>query len=434
MDIFWIIKPFFSLDFILIYLIVTVKFSQSLDDYGDSPEIIKSRGFNCEIHKIVTSDGYILTMFRIVNPLIVKQQQLRKPPNRLVNNYKPIILQSGLGGSSDDYIFSSPDGQVDESLLNNPNVDQLINYYNGTGRNLGFLLANLGYDVWLTNFRANYYSRNHTTLDPDSTEFWTTGLDEMATIDLPTTIDYILNSTKRKTVGYIGLSRGCAVMFALLSERLEYTEKVKPFIAMAPAVFVGRWSVNLFKAILVNVNSLLRYLARKSPVECFGRGFPKKMYQLCHNSEFNPFCSIGQHYLSFLLGDHTNLTRMGIYLTHFPAGSPCLDYIHYFQIGLSGRFHKLDYGEKENYLRYNQSSPPDYPLEKIRSKDIYIFNSKGDKLVTPNNVVKLVDKLKVKPKEWKVINRLDFDHLDFIFSLELGVEVNRDIVRILSYY
>ena len=38
---------------------------------------------------------------------------------------------------------------------------------------LAFVLADLGFDVWLGNFRGNAYSRRHVSLDPDvDLEFW----------------------------------------------------------------------------------------------------------------------------------------------------------------------------------------------------------------------------------------------------------------------
>ena len=44
-------------------------------------------------------------------------------------------------------------------------------------KSLGFVLSDEGYDVWLGNFRGNFYGRRHFCLDPDlDKDFWKWGL------------------------------------------------------------------------------------------------------------------------------------------------------------------------------------------------------------------------------------------------------------------
>ena len=79
-----------------------------------------------------------------------------------------------------------------------------------------FRLAEQGYDVWLGNFRGNHESRftihsktsvaivfprEHKTLNPDTdNEFWQFSQDEMSKYDLPSQLNYVLQSTEKEKV------------------------------------------------------------------------------------------------------------------------------------------------------------------------------------------------------------------------------------------
>src|SRR5690349_3386034 len=85
-------------------------------------ELIHSKDFPLEIHNVITEDGYVLRVYRI-------------PGGKGETDYKgkekrPILFQHGLLDSSDGWICNEED------------------------RCLPYILANCGYDVWLTNTRG----------------------------------------------------------------------------------------------------------------------------------------------------------------------------------------------------------------------------------------------------------------------------------------
>ena len=117
-------------------------------------QIIESRGFIPETHHIMTSDGYILTIFRIINPRL----------NRSSNGY-PIYLQHGFFLNSDNWLLTSPGILAMDGIYIEDNL--IVNNCspNGTvARTLPFVLSSCGYDVWLGNIRGNRYS-SHIYLD-----------------------------------------------------------------------------------------------------------------------------------------------------------------------------------------------------------------------------------------------------------------------------
>jgi len=114
-------------------------------------EIIKSRGYGAEIHYVVTDDGYILALHRIINPSALKSNA----------SLKPIFLQHGLLGSSADWLINTPQLSSFDYEFDND-----IEFGGKVGNNLGFVLSDYGYDVWLSNSRGNTYSTNHTKMSP----------------------------------------------------------------------------------------------------------------------------------------------------------------------------------------------------------------------------------------------------------------------------
>ena len=55
-----------------------------------------------------------------------------------------------------------------------------------------FIMADLGYDVWLGNNRGNIYGQQHLNYTLHSAEFWDFDFETMGIEDLPTIINYVL--------------------------------------------------------------------------------------------------------------------------------------------------------------------------------------------------------------------------------------------------
>ena len=110
-----------------------------------------------EVHRITTEDGYILTVFRI-----------QRKYSKITTGLPVVFFQHGLLDSAEGWILN------DESKAP------------------AFMIANLGYDVWLGNVRGNKYGREHIHYDPDNNaEFWQFTFDDMAKYYLPAFFDYV---------------------------------------------------------------------------------------------------------------------------------------------------------------------------------------------------------------------------------------------------
>jgi len=62
---------------------------------------------------------------------------------------------------------------------------------------------------------------------------------EMGTKDLPTVIDYILQTTGAEQIFYAGHSMGTTMFYVLCAERPEYNSKIRAMFSLAPIAFMS---------------------------------------------------------------------------------------------------------------------------------------------------------------------------------------------------
>ena len=142
--------------------------------------------------------------------------------------------------------------------------------------------SSIGYDVWMFNVRGNKYSKKHLFLDTNITsqQFWSYSFEENGTKDLPTSIDYILNTTHFDSLHYVGFSMGTTQYFVFLSELPEYNSKIKSAHLMAPVAFLEQdfYIPPILSSLATNVEWLGVY-------GLFGPYLQELTYGLCTVSE-----------------------------------------------------------------------------------------------------------------------------------------------------
>ncbi|CAB4060102.1 LIPA [Lepeophtheirus salmonis] len=309
----------------IIFLIFTVLLSYGLYSLGRDirdtvqklrkrvPELVASHGYPIQEHFLTTSDDYVLCIHRI-------------PHGKLDGTINPVPILLGHGSSmgSSGFLVGDPEDY------------------------LGYVLADHGYDVWLINNRGNSYSKNSTLHDTSSKPFWDFGFEEMALLDYPQVIDYIINITGEKSIFFLGTSQGASQFLGLLSDLPDYNSKIRGGVLLAPAIYVNSSTAIPFK--YSRGGDLYQFIS-ETIFESYEAWLAKDFlmwaaHRLCSpNGHLHTYCPLlgtilyGEAYLDYDILHH--------YADHIFHGSSYRSYSHFAQWHRSGLFHKYDFGSED---------------------------------------------------------------------------------------
>ncbi|KAJ3681247.1 hypothetical protein LUZ60_015736 [Juncus effusus] len=367
---------------------------------GICAKMVVPRGYKCEEHEVVTSDGYILSMQRI--PL-GRNGSVGETARR-----QPVLLQHGLMVDGNTWLMNSPE------------------------ESLGFVLADNGFDVWISNFRGTHYSQRHVSLDPSSRSYWDWSWDELAANDLPATVNFVYNQTGQK-LHYVGHSMGTLVALASLSEGrlvgklksaaflspIAYLSNMKtPLGIMAARAFVGEIVTNWLGVAEFNptepeVVNMAKLFCDQPGVNCFDFMTAMTGINCCLNS-----------------------STVDLFLNYEPQPTSTKTMVHFAQTTRDGILRKYDYENIFlNILKYGQITPPIYKLSDIPQNMPLFLSYGGQDVLSDNQDVQnlLNNDLKSHQPDKLSVQYVDnYAHADFIMAVNAKEIVYRTMISFFS--
>ena len=354
-------------------------------------------GYECETHKVTTTDNYILTLFRVLpREETAKHKRARKKK-------PPVILLHGIYCDSSTWVCNR-----------NPN-------------NLCFMLVNAGYDLWLCDSRGAGDSKSHVHLNPDeSKSYWRFSFQDMAEHDFPAVIKYVLKESKKPKVHYIGHSQGTLIAFAGLSHNKLLNKKLASFHALAPVFSV--------KYLPEHMKLLAKVLNSHALPTSLMKDMQLNPSSLLYKTLFAEFSS-GNHLVDIdprnrifeMLGMHPDRYMDGTKNSCFStrSGITFRNLMHMSQVAMAGTVRKYDYGKDENLKLYGSETPPEYDVTKTTIPTALYFGS-DDLLTHEKDQEYLIDNLPNVVHNQLIKN---FDHFDFMWGVNAPIEVFKVLIE-----
>ncbi|CAL8068154.1 unnamed protein product [Orchesella dallaii] len=368
---------------------------------------LQSQGFVASIHTILSKDGYYSTIIRISG-------SLRSPPKL---GKQAVLLLHGLGARGESWMIQPGN------------------------RNLAFILANGGYEVWLANLRGSTQSLNHTRFNAKlNLSYWNFGFEEIAIFDLPQFVDLILKETGTDKLHLACHSSGCTIYLVGLSEFPELNDKFKSSFLLAPAAYLGHGYGPIAKLAVIIGTPLEQILFKlfggrvTSETQGLARalGF-KGLHNFCEWSAIR--CGLCERFHFAMFGADApqfNYSDIANMVAKSQDNTGWKQLVHFGQNLLACGFNKYDFGRKRNLELYGMENPPQYELGRLKVPT-YIFYGEADNFITPRDLAKTRDAI---PSTYmKGFHRVDwplFNHVDFLMAKDADVLVYNKILRTLN--
>jgi len=388
--------PSQAVDFMNVLAAATHAPKQPLPKYFlNTPEILAVEGFFPETHKVLTDDGYILSLTRIGG------KGMGGPP---------VLIMHGFIAGSNCWILR------------------------GREHDLPTMLADAGYDVWLGDLRGNTNSRYHRSISPNKKDFWNFSFHEHGIYDIPALVDKVLEKTGKDKLFYIGHSMGTTAFMVMTSMRPEYNEKIRASALLSPVAYmpnpkdmVGPLRITLYISRQIwdaaKQNGITELLPRSAWLMNFIRRF-------CGDASTQDLCLdlAGMFY-----GEHrTNIDRehVGYALSALVSGASTKTFYHLTQLFSSGYFTMFNYGRFENMKRYGSPKPPAYNLSQITAP-VAVYFGYNDNLVSSEAALQTAKEMpnvvRLKP-----ISDPRFTHFDFLYGTNAKEVLYEDVIELFN--
>lgn len=387
------------------------------DETKSIASLVASHGLQLLQYQILTEDGYVVTLHRVVSP--------DYDPLFYSLFRKPVIIFHGVLTDTAIYFMSDPAGKEHEQQQNGSCSD-----------NFGVCLLSTGrYDLWIPNARGSRYSREHIRYTDKDARFWSYSWEHIALHDLSAIIDFVVHSTGHRTVAYIGYSQGASTLFALMSLRPSYSRIVQPFISWAPGVYLSQAKTVVRPVLKASRSLLTRVPGEYLPSASFIN--PILQFPACHHSIGLPLCSLA---LQLIFGptEHLNVSRIPTYFHFVPSAISNWQVAHYTQIGAKGEFTRFDYGSSaDNYHAYGLPYAPLWPLWRIspHQKQLVMYG-RTDWFVDRTDALKLIRRLRsygLDTDGYEVPSNT-WNHIDFFMGKGAGRLLYPEVIRYLDLY